>query len=245
MKSASELKQIVKEKYGNLARSGGCCGTGDQQVCSPVGMGYSYEQLVSIPDQANLNVGCGNPTELAALDPGMVVLDLGAGAGIDVFLAARKVGPAGRVIGVDMTEAMVSKARENARRAGINNVEFRLGDIENLPVEENSIDVILSNCVINLAPDKDRVFAEAYRVLRPSGRLQISDIVTRGTSEDLEHGDPRLWADCISGALNREVYLAKLSGAGFRDIRILQEFEYDAYKTDDFSVLSLSLTATK
>ncbi|HEY3129139.1 MAG TPA: methyltransferase domain-containing protein, partial [Acidobacteriota bacterium] len=154
-------------------------------------------------------------------------------------------GAKGRVIGVDMTESMIAQARENARKADIQNVEFRLGEIEALPVDDSSVDLIISNCVINLSPDKDKVFAEAWRVLRPGGRLQISDIVTRGTISEEIRRDAELWAGCVSGALDREVYISKLQRAGFAKVEIVKELEYDAYKTDQFAIASISLIATK
>ncbi len=245
MKTEDEIKQAVKEKYGRLAGQG-CCGDDPATAAEfEKKRGYTEEELAVIPGEANLGLGCGNPTALAPIERGMTILDLGSGAGIDVFLAAQKVGPEGKVIGVDMTESMISKARENARKSNIQNVEFRLGEIEALPVEDASVDLIISNCVINLSPDKDKVFVEAWRVLRPGGRLQISDIVTRGTATEEMRRDAELWAGCVSGALDRGVYMAKLLQAGFEKVDIIKEQEYDAYKTDQFAIASISLIATK
>jgi ubiquinone/menaquinone biosynthesis C-methylase UbiE len=227
MRTEEEIKRAVREKYSNVARQG-CC---PDDACTAAeferSRGYSLEQLSTVPEEADLGLGCGNPTALAPIEPGMTVLDLGSGAGIDAFLAAAKVGPKGKVIGVDMTESMIEEARKNARRSNIQNVEFRLGEIENLPVEDESIDLIISNCVINLSPNKDKVFSEAYRVLHRGGRMQISDVVTRGTTPEEMRRSAELWAGCVSGALDKEVYLEKLRRAGFNRVEIVKEFEYD------------------
>ncbi|MGI8785137.1 MAG: arsenite methyltransferase [Acidobacteriota bacterium] len=245
MENSKDIQEAVKARYRQAAAGGGCCNSSSEIVEFQQIRGYSSDQVQSIPKGADLGLGCGNPTALAPIEPGMTVLDLGSGAGIDVFLAARKVGPNGRVIGVDMTEEMIDKARKNAAREGISNVEFRLGQIEALPVEDGSVDLILSNCVINLSPDKDQVFREIYRVLRPGGRFQISDIVTRGPASDAMRRDAELWAGCISGALEKEVYLDKLRQAGFSEIEVVKEVEYDAHKTDAFALVSISLVATR
>jgi SAM-dependent methyltransferase len=226
--NASELRQKVSEGYAKIARRASsrssCCG-GERIVDSSVSQakGYSAEQLDALPDGADLGLGCGNPTAIDTLKPGEVVVDLGAGAGIDAFLAAREVGPAGRVIGVDMTDEMLARARRNAERGGYTNVEFRKGVIEDLPVEDASVDVIISNCVINLSPEKDRVFAEAFRVLKPGGRLMVSDIVLEhalpeGVEEDLE-----AYVGCIAGAVLRDDYLKVVRDAGFDEIAIVRE----------------------
>lgn len=185
-------------------------------------IGYSQEELEELPEAVvGACAGCGNPTALAGLCEGEVVLDLGSGGGIDVFLAAKKVGPSGRVIGVDMTEEMVELARINAAKMGLANVEFRLGEIEDLPVDDESIDVIISNCVINLSPDKDKVFNEAYRILRPGGRMIISDTVSEGELPQEIRSDPDAWAGCVAGALDESLYLEKIRDAGFIDVKVL------------------------
>ena len=210
-----------------------CCATPQQtasaaRCCSPQqtvskAVGYTDEQLGAIPDGADLGLGCGNPTALASLREGEVVLDLGSGGGIDCFLAASKVGENGRVIGVDMTPEMLEKARENASKGKYTNVEFRLGEIENLPVADNSIDVVISNCVINLSPDKAQVFKEAYRVLRPGGRVMVSDIVLLKELPDAIKSSVAAYTGCIAGASRKEDYLATVASAGFQDVEVVSE----------------------
>lgn len=214
------LRQEVRAAYGAVARGGnGCCGTQPAAIAAER-LGYAGADLQFVPAGANLGLGCGNPLELAALKPGEIALDLGSGAGFDAFLAARQVGETGRVIGVDMTPDMLSKARANAAKGGYRNVEFRLGEIEALPVADASIDVILSNCVINLSPDKARVFREAFRVLKPGGRLAISDVVASAElPEDLRR-DAGLYSCCVSGASLIGELEQNLASAGFTDIRI-------------------------
>jgi len=224
----SEVKRAVKEAYGNIAESSGragCCSCGcggpaDSETISKA-IGYSKDEMRAVPE-ANLGLGCGNPTALAGIREGDTVLDLGSGAGFDCFLASKKVGPNGRVIGVDMTEKMVEKAKALAEKHGYANVEFRLGDIESLPVEDGSVDVIISNCVINLAPDKSKVFEEARRVLKARGRLVLSDIVLLKDLTDEQRNDKRLLAGCVAGALMKDEYIGKLEMAGF-EVRILNE----------------------
>jgi SAM-dependent methyltransferase len=189
-------------------------------------VGYSRKDLEHVPAEAIMGLGCGSPTALADLRAGEVVLDLGAGAGIDVFIAANEVGPGGRVIGVDMTKEMVDRAQKIARDHGYYNVEFRLGEIENLPVERESVDAVISNCVINLSPDKSRVFQEAYRVLKPKGRVTVSDIVSEGAIPDEIKNDLNAWASCIAGALEQEQYLEEIKKAGFRDVQVLSCKEF-------------------
>lgn len=189
-------------------------------------IGYSSEDLKHIPEEAIMGLGCGNPTALTGLNKGEVVLDLGSGAGIDVFLAANMVGPTGRVIGIDMTEEMVKKSGSIAQAYNYENVEFRLGEIENLPLDNDSVDVIISNCVINLSPDKDRVFQEAYRVLRPKGRLTVSDIVTERPLPAEIREDLDAWSACIGGAMPRQEYLEGIRSAGFAEVEVVSESEF-------------------
>ncbi|MBI4301465.1 MAG: arsenite methyltransferase [Chloroflexi bacterium] len=208
------IKQAVKERYATLARrQTSCCPT--PQIREGEGM-YSRKELQDLPQNvAEFSLGCGNPTAIAELREGETVLDLGSGGGIDCFLAAQKVGKKGRVIGVDMTPEMVFLARENTRKMGLANVEFRLGEMEHLPLEANSVDVIISNCVINLAPDKDAVFKEALRVLKPGGRLCISDIVLKRELSLEVKEDMQQWTGCVAGALKGKIYLGKIARAGF------------------------------
>jgi SAM-dependent methyltransferase len=228
-----EIKKIVKERYGEVAQkpSSGCCGnTADpfdliQPQKQSALMGYSPEDLTSVPQDAVMGLGCGNPQAIAALKEGETVLDLGSGAGFDSFLAARQVGPAGWVIGVDMTPEMIGRAEENARSGFFENVEFRLGEIEELPVEDNTIDVILSNCVINLSPDKPAVYREAFRVLKPGGRLAISDMVASGDLPPEIKEDMSLYSSCVAGALKVDELREILSQAGFKDIQIKSKDE--------------------
>jgi len=214
-----DVKKIVKEGYGKIAETGGCCSScscgqaTNEEIAKSIG--YSDEETQTAPD-ANLGLGCGNPTAIATITEGSTVLDLGSGAGFDCFLAARKVGKTGRVIGVDMTEQMVKKARENAGKYGYSNVEFRLGDIEALPVEDNSVDYVISNCVINLAPDKPKVFKEAYRVLRKGGKLLVSDIVLLKKLSNEQKNDYTLLVSCVAGAILKNEYLKMIDDAGFK-----------------------------
>ncbi len=216
------LREEVREGYTRVARGG------DAAVAREAGRraGYSEAQLDAVPEGANLGVGCGNPTAIDALCPGETVLDLGSGAGMDAFLAARQVGPTGRVIGVDMTDAMLEKARENAGKAGVTNVEFRKGQIEALPVEDESVDAIVSNCVINLSPQKDRVYAEAWRVLRPGGRVMVSDIVLDGPLPPAVLESIEAWVGCVGGASQRDDYLRTIREAGFREVRVEGEASF-------------------
>ncbi len=225
-----EIRKAVREGYGKIAVQGSsCCGPVNACGCgSPpqtVGkaIGYSDEELGAVPDGANLGLGCGNPIALASLKEGEVVLDLGSGAGFDCFLAVSKVGKSGRVIGVDMTPQMLEKARENASKGDYQNVEFRLGEIENLPVADDSVDVVISNCVINLSPDKDRVFQEAYRALKPGGRLMVSDIVLLKELPDAIKNSIPAYVGCIAGASTKEEYLATVTAAGFQEVEIVSE----------------------
>ena len=230
MKESERIKGIVKKSYGNIAKSSGSCGCGscgcdsNQTVQKQSGqMGYSLDEMNQAPPDSNLGLGCGNPVAIASLKEGEIVLDLGSGAGFDAFLASPKVGKAGKVIGVDMTEEMLEKAKENAQKGSYTNVEFRKGDIEDLPIEDNSINAIISNCVINLAPDKGKVFREAYRVLKLGGRLMASDVVLiKPLPEELKK-DEELLVGCVSGAILKQNYLELLEEAGFTDITIHKE----------------------
>ena len=227
--SESNIKDIVKEKYGQAAlrvTTGGscCCGASAalDSCCDPITSNlYDAAQTGDLPAEAVLaSLGCGNPTALAELHPGDVVLDLGSGGGIDVLLSARRVGPTGKAYGLDMTEEMLALAEENKRRAGAENVEFLRGEIEQIPLPDNSVDVIISNCVINLSADKDRVLREAFRVLKPGGRFAVSDVVTRGEITPEIRRSVMLWVGCVAGALEDDEYRSKLSAAGFGEIDI-------------------------
>ncbi len=229
-----EIRKAVRESYGKIAvQETVGCGPGDSCGCGCAGgsmqetvskaIGYTDEELAAVPEGANLGLGCGNPTALASLEEGEVVLDLGSGAGFDCFLAADKVGESGRVIGVDMTAEMIEKARENVEKGDYRNVEFRLGEIENLPVADNSADVVISNCVVNLSPDKKRVYQEAYRVLKPGGRMMISDIVLLKELPTALKNSIEAYVGCIGGATSREEYLATIAAAGFQDVEVVDE----------------------
>jgi arsenite methyltransferase len=227
------IKKEIKNRYGNIARTGGsCCGPGPACGCPSASedarnVGYSDDDLSAAPDGANLGLGCGNPVAIASLRDGETVLDLGSGGGFDAFLAAGKVGPGGRVIGVDMTPEMIERARGNAKQGGYSNVEFRLGEIENLPVDDNSVDVIISNCVINLAPDKGKVFAEAFRVLKPGGRFMVSDtVLERPLPEEIQNS-VSAYIGCVSGALKKKDYISLLHSAGFAQVAIVKEDPLD------------------
>jgi arsenite methyltransferase len=223
-----DIKAIVKDKYGKAAlrvTSGGsaCCGsTPSRGECDPITSNlYTEGETQGLPaEAAAASLGCGNPTALAELKPGEVVLDLGSGGGIDVLLSARRVGPAGKAYGLDMTDEMLALARENQRKAGLANVEFLKGEIENIPLPDNTVDVIISNCVINLSADKDRVLAEAFRVLKPGGRLAVSDVVVRGEVPAAIRRSVELWIGCVAGALEDEEYRRKLGKAGFEAIEV-------------------------
>lgn len=228
---AEEIKRVVRESYAQIAKQGGSCCSLPTSCCAEINLvfeiskrlGYTEKDLEAVPEGANLGLGCGNPVALASLKEGDIVLDLGAGAGFDCFLAAKRVGEKGRVIGVDMTPEMVEKARENAQRGGYTNTEFRLGEIENLPVADNYVDVIISNCVINLSPDKRRVFREAFRVLRPGGRLMVADIVLLKELPWEIKNSVAAYVSCVAGAATKEEYLGSIREAGFQDIKVIEE----------------------
>jgi len=234
------IKQVVRRSYGDIARRLGeqeapasCCGPSQKACCAcepaaataelseAAARLYSAQELADLPQSVtDISLGCGNPTAIAELRPGEVVLDLGSGGGIDCFLAANKVGPKGRVIGLDMTPDMITVARRNAKKVGAENVEFRFGEMEDIPLPDQSVDVVISNCVINLSPDKDAVFAEAYRVLRPGGRLAVSDIVVHGELPHPIRDRLDAWAGCVAGALEESDYLNKIRTAGFADVAV-------------------------
>jgi SAM-dependent methyltransferase len=250
----------VRDRYARVPTEGagcclpasGCCGSSASPVATSRALGYSDDEMAAVPDGSNLGLGCGNPTGIASLQPGQTVLDLGSGAGFDAFLAARAVGPTGRVIGVDMTPEMLQAARANQQRSGPTNVEFRLGEIEHLPLADASVDVVLSNCVINLSPEKPRVFAEAFRVLKPGGRLAVSDVVALRPLPDAMRTDLDLYSGCIGGAALVDDLLAMLSAAGFADVQIAPKAELKQVVQDWFPgrgvgdyVASADITATK
>jgi arsenite methyltransferase len=276
----TEIKKHVRDRYARAAKTKtSCCGPtptpspccgGQSEMTQDAAskmVGYSPEELAAVPEDANLGLGCGNPTALAGLKPGEVVLDLGSGAGIDCFLAAKKVGPSGRAIGVDMTPEMIDRARDNARKNDAANVEFRLGEIENLPVADGSVDVIISNCVINLSTDKPRVFREAFRVLRPGGRLMVSDLALKKPLPKEIRESVEAYVACIAGAMVKDDYLGAIREAGFGEVAVVTEKSFPAELVLDdslaveavkklkiprpeleehvSSVLSLNVTATK
>jgi ubiquinone/menaquinone biosynthesis C-methylase UbiE len=236
MNETTKVTQAVKEKYGEAAKraaagEAACCGTASSSGAGPssnccggdpiTGNLYEAGESASVPREAMLaSLGCGNPTALAQLKPGEVVLDLGSGGGIDVLLSAKRVSPGGKAYGLDMTEEMLSLARANQKKAGVENAEFLKGEIENIPLGENSVDVVISNCVINLSADKDRVLAEAFRVLRPGGRFAVSDVVVKGDVPAEIRKNMELWVGCVAGALKDTEYVAKLQAAGFAEVSI-------------------------
>src|SRR5438445_6850359 len=240
--SNENLQEVVKQKYGNAAKqvaSGGvasCGGGGALSCCDPITKDlYDPSQTSALPKEAvAASLGCGNPTALAQLQPGETVLDLGSGGGIDVLLSAKRVGPSGKAYGLDMTDEMLSLARENQKKAGVGNVEFLKGAIESVPLPDNSVDVIISNCVINLSGDKDRVLAEAFRVLKPGGRLAISDVVVRGEVPAAIRKSMELWVGCIAGALEEHEYREKLARAGFRFIDVEPTRVYKVEEAREF-----------
>ncbi len=239
MSETTDIRSTVREKYGAIAEgakvgAGGCCGS---DCCGGTGdvlteIGYSKEQAAAIPEGADLGLGCGNPLAHAAVKPGETVLDLGSGAGIDCFLAATETGPTGRVIGVDMTPAMLEKARKNLAKSEFKNIEFRLGEIEHLPVSDASVDVIISNCVVNLSPDKPQVFRDALRVLKPGGRLLVSDLVLMRPLTPAMQQNVDLYVGCVAGASLKDEYLGLMRTAGFKDVEIVNETAYTVGATE-------------
>jgi len=230
-----KIKKIVREGYAKVAKketsccvepaaSCGCSTPTAEEISKRIG--YSEEEMGSVPEGANLGLGCGNPVALASLKEGETVLDLGSGAGFDCFLAANRIGKKGKVIGVDMTPEMIDKGRENARKGKYENVEFRLGEIENLPAADNSVDAVISNCVINLSPDKKRVFKEAFRVLKPDGRMMISDIVLLKELPDFIKNSIEAYVGCVAGAVKKEEYLGYIKQAGFQNVEVINETSF-------------------
>ena len=251
MSESKKIKDAVKKRYGLIAKAKGkcCCSTARLESCVPntidISHSYDKEELATLPEGANLGLGCGNPLVLTEIKPGETVLDLGSGAGIDVFLSAKKVGPRGKVIGLDMTDEMLASAKENAKKADIKNVEFKKGEIEDMPIESNSIDLVISNCVINLVPDKKKAFKEIYRVLKPKGRFSVSDMVIRGNIPEEIKEDMEAWAGCVAGALDKDEYLKIVRECGFENIQVKSEVEYDYKKTDKFGLVSMGLIGFK
>ena len=229
-----KIKKAVREGYAKIAKKESsccspvksCCGGDNPSESISKSIGYTDEELKGVPEGANLGLGCGNPVALAFLKQGEIVLDLGSGPGLDCFLAANKVGKTGKVIGVDMTPEMIEKARENARKGSYKNVEFRLGEIENLPVADNFVNAVISNCVINLVPDKERVFRETFRVLKPGGRLMISDLVLLKELPDFIKNSVEAYIGCLSGAIMKDDYLNAIKAAGFREVKIIGETSF-------------------
>ena len=250
--TGEDLKQTVRKRYGKIAaESGSCCGpncgceTSDKQVIS-LSMNDVYQSAHgAIIEAADLGLGCGTPTAFADLAEGMTVLDLGSGAGIDVFLAAKELGPTGKAIGIDMTDEMLERANANRQKLGILNAEFRKGEIENMPIESDSVDRIVSNCVINLVPDKRQAFAEMYRVLKRGGKFTVSDIVSIGPIPTEVREDMLLWAGCISGAVEKTEYLEIIKAAGFTNVLILTEKPYELDENIPFAIQSITVTGTK
>jgi arsenite methyltransferase len=237
MSATNEIREVVKQRYGEAARQvrkgrSGCCATsrGQSSCCDPITSNlYGKDEAGAVPgDALKASLGCGNPTALAELKAGETVLDLGSGGGIDVLLSARRVGPTGRAFGLDMTDDMLALAEENKRKSGLENVHFLKGEIENIPLPDDSVDVIISNCVINLSGDKDKVLREAFRVLKPGGRFAVSDVVVQGEVPPSVRRSMELWVGCIAGALSDADYRAKLQAAGFEDIGVEATRVYDA-----------------
>lgn len=250
-----EIKRAVRDGYSRIAKeasccSGSCCGEGPAVEVSRR-IGYTDEEMLSAPPESNLGLGCGNPVAIASLKRGEYVLDMGSGAGFDCFLAARAVGPEGMVIGVDMTSEMVERARANAMKGGYRNVDFRQGELENLPVADNYVDVVISNCVINLVPDKRRAFREAFRVLKPGGRMIVSDVVLKEEIPDSVRGSREAYVGCLAGAVTVEEYIDAVRSAGFEDVSILGESPFPveclpaSTGSADLPVCSMSISARK
>lgn len=267
MKNSEELKKIVRDKYTEIAKQdkalnqSSCCGSGStsKEVCNI--MTDDYSNLEGYQEEADLGLGCGLPTKFAKIKKGDTVIDLGSGAGNDAFVARQECGETGKVIGIDFTEAMIEKARKNAEKLGFNNVEFRFGDIEEMPVSENIADVIVSNCVLNLVPNKEKVINEIFRVLKPGGHFSISDVVLLGDLPEALRGDAEMYAGCVAGAIQKEDYLGFIKDVGFQNISIqkekpilipddilekyLSKEEIDSFKTGDSGIFSITVFAEK
>ena len=257
-RKSEEIKKIVRDGYAkavtqktSCCSTSSCCGGTNQAKSISKKVGYSDSEMNAVPEGANLGFGCGNPVALASLKEGDVVLDLGSGAGFDAFLAVQRVGKTGRVIGVDMTPEMVAKAKENAKKGKYSNVEFRLGEIEKLPVEDSSIDVIISNCVINLSPDKEEVFKDAHRVLKSGGRLMVSDLVlTKDLPKEIKDSI-EAYVGCLAGAIKKDEYLKLITMAGFKNVKVISESSYpvdamfDNLKGAQDAVVSIKVSAVK
>ncbi|MFO8051700.1 MAG: arsenite methyltransferase [Thermoplasmatota archaeon] len=244
-----EIKKVVKERYSKIARNNGT-GCGSSSCCTSTAedlsktIGYSEQDIQGVPD-ANLGLGCGNPIAIGEIKEGDVVLDLGSGAGFDCFLAAKEVGSSGKVIGVDFTEEMINKARSNAQKYGYDNIEFRHGDIDDLPVKDNSVDVIISNCVINLAPDKSNVFKEAYRALKNGGRMYVSDIVLLRELSERQKNDEELISGCVGGALLKDDYLKIIRESGFLISDMLEDKDISERQYEGLPIESINIEASK
>lgn len=247
-----EIKEFIKNRYSKIAKkensSCSCCSGADSVTEQAQTVGYSSEELKSIPEEAIFGLGCGNPTALAEIKKGEIVLDLGSGGGIDVFLAANKVGDKGKVIGVDMTPDMIATAVKNAEKGGYSNVEFRLGEIEKLPIEDSTIDVIISNCVINLTPDKNKAYQEVYRVLKPGGRILVSDLVTEGFIPPEIRRSFQAWSECVGGAMEKQDYLNTIKNAGFKEVEIIEQHFFTETNMEERligKITSIQLKAVK
>lgn len=247
------VKETVKQKYGEIARgessccaplNTSCCGGVDEKIID-LSHGYEPADLDSLPEGATMGLGCGNPLTLAEIQPGWKVLDLGSGGGVDVFLAAKKVGDEGHVTGLDMTDDMLAKARENAEKGGFTNVTFTRGDIEEMPFPDNSFDLVISNCVINLVPDKRKAYQEIHRVLKPGGMIAIADMATRGEMPEEIRKSAEAWAGCVAGALDLDNYLELVKSEGFVEVETRFENEYDFAKSEDYALLSIGLVGKK
>ncbi len=253
MDTNQQIKETVKKHYGDIARSGAsCCSTGETSCCGPdcsditnLSHGYDLKELAELPEGADLGLGCGNPLTLIDIKKGWKVLDLGSGAGIDVFMAAKRVGETGHVTGLDMTDEMLDKARANAETGGFKNVTFVKGEIESMPFEANTFDLVISNCVINLVPDKAQAYREIRRVLKPGGRFAIADMAIRGDMPADVRKSAEAWAGCVAGALDLNGYLKTIREVGFADVSTVFVNEYDFARSEEFALLSVGLVGTK